>query len=490
MASAARGEAEAAGGDGATSGDAGAAAPTFSGLGVCEELAEACAALKWKTPTPIQHEALPPALAGNDVIGLAETGSGKTGAYAIPILQELLKTADKKSKVGFALVVLPTRELADQVAETFLALGARIGVKVTVLVGGVDMAEQAIALGKQPHIIVGTPGRVLDHLQHTRGFKLSSLRFLVLDEADRLLDMEFEKEINLILEAIPRERRTFLFSATMTTKVEKLQRASLRKGAVRVQVSRRYKTVDTLVQQYMFLPAKFKDCYLAFVLNELAGKSVMVFVASRRDAHRISLMLRHLGFPAIPLHGNLTQQQRRGALNSFKSGQRGVLVATDVASRGLDIPLVDVVVNYDIPQNSKDYVHRVGRTARAGRSGRAISLVTQYDVEFFQRIEKLVFAEDAKKKRMDEFHAEEALVMVLLERVQEAQRLASLELREIEEKRSGKRRTRDADEDAAAAGGGDDGDGEGGDGEKPRARAAGGRGGGGGGRGGKRRRFG
>lgn len=314
----------------------------------------------------------PLSAAGQDVIGLAQTGSGKTGAFALPILQALLD----KPQALFSLVLSPTRELAIQIAEQFEALGTGIGVKCAVLVGGIDMMAQAISLARRPHVVVGTPGRVVDHLTNTKGFSLRSLQHLVLDEADRLLNMDFEQEIDQILKVVPRDRRTQLFSATMTSKVAKLQRACLR-NPVKVEVAAKYTTVDTLRQQYMFVPSKYKDCYLTFLLTELAGCTGMIFTRTCDATRRMALMLRNLGFGAVPIHGQMSQPKRLAALNKFKAGERSLLVATDVASRGLDIPAVDVVINYDVPTNSKDYVHRVGRTARAGRSGRAVTIVTQ-----------------------------------------------------------------------------------------------------------------
>ena len=233
---------------------------TFATLGLSDGLCEACAAMKFKTPLAIQREAIPWALQGRDIIGLAETGSGKTAAFALPVLHKLLE----RPQPVFALVVAPTRELAFQISEQFEALGAIIGVKCAVAVGGVDMVAQAIMLAKRPHIVVGTPGRLVDHLQNTKGFSVRSVRYLILDEADKLLNMDFEKELDIILSAVPRERNTFLFSATMTSKVKKLQRASLT-NPVKVEVSSKYGTVKSLVQQYIFAPAKHKDCYLACV---------------------------------------------------------------------------------------------------------------------------------------------------------------------------------------------------------------------------------
>lgn len=412
----------------------------FEKLGICSQLADAAASLGWKTPSSIQEQAIPHVLQGQDVIGLAQTGSGKTGAFALPILQALLN----KPQALFALVLSPTRELAIQIAEQFEALGAGIGVKCAVLVGGIDMMAQAIALAKRPHVIVGTPGRVVDHLTNTKGFSLKSLQHLVLDEADRLLNMDFEQEIDQILKSIPKERRTQLFSATMTNKVAKLQRACL-KNPVKVEVAAKYSTVETLRQQYMFIPAKYKDCYLAFLLTELAGCTGIIFTRTCDSTRKMALMLRNLGFGAVPIHGQMSQPKRLAALNKFKAGERSLLIATDVASRGLDIPSVDVVINYDVPSNSKDYVHRVGRTARAGRSGRAITLVTQYDVELIQKIETLVGL------KLELYPSEQESVLVLLERVAEAQRIATMQMKEVDSKKKGGKRKGAVDD-------GDDGD--------------------------------
>uniref|UniRef100_A0A9J8B2J6 RNA helicase n=1 Tax=Cyprinus carpio carpio TaxID=630221 RepID=A0A9J8B2J6_CYPCA len=383
---------------------------SFRDLGVTEVLCEACDLLGWKKPTKIQIEAIPVALEGRDVIGLAETGSGKTGAFAIPILQCLLASAQRLH----SLILTPTRELAFQIAEQFDALGSSIGVKTAVVVGGIDMMSQALVLAKKPHVVIATPGRLIDHLENTKGFNLRALKYLVMDEADRILNMDFESE------------------------VQKLQRAALQ-DPVKCTVSSKYATVDKLQQYYIFIPSKYKDCYLVSILNELAGNSFMVFCGTCNNAQRVALLLRNLGITAIPLHGQMSQNKRLGALNKFKSKSRSVLLATDVASRGLDIPHVDCVINFDIPTHSKDYIHRVGRTARAGRSGKSITFVTQYDVELFQRIEALI------GKKLPAFPTQEEEVMMLLERVSEAQRFARIEMKESSEKRKRPK----ADEEAA-----------------------------------------
>uniref|UniRef100_A0A7G3A893 RNA helicase n=1 Tax=Lutzomyia longipalpis TaxID=7200 RepID=A0A7G3A893_LUTLO len=358
---------------------------SWQDLGLNDVLCEACAELKWKSPSKIQREAIPLALQGKDVIGLAETGSGKTAAFALPILQSLMETPQSL----FALILTPTRELADQIGDQFKALGSGIGLKVAVIVGGMDMTAQSLQLAKRPHIVIATPGRLLDHLENTKGFDLDRIKYLVMDEADRILNMDFEVELDKILKEIPRERRTFLFSATMTSKVRKLQRACLR-DPVKVEVSSKYQTVEKLQQYYVFIPTKYKDIYLLHILNDLAGNSFMIFCSTCNNTLRTALMLRELGLAAVPLHGQMSQNKRLAALNKFKAKSRSILIATDVASRGLDIPHVDVVLNFDIPTHSKDYIHRVGRTARAGRSGKAITFVTQYDVELYQRIEHLI----------------------------------------------------------------------------------------------------
>ncbi|PKS06707.1 hypothetical protein jhhlp_006781 [Lomentospora prolificans] len=401
-------------------------AKTFKELGVVDSLCEACESLGYKSPTPIQAKSIPHALQGRDIIGLAETGSGKTAAFALPVLQALLD----KPQPYFCVVLAPTRELAAQIGQSFEALGALISLRCAVIVGGLDMVQQSIALGRKPHVIVATPGRLVDHLEKTKGFSLRTLKYLVLDEADRLLDMDFGPSIDKILKFIPRERRTFLFSATMSSKVEHLQRASL-KDPLRVSVSNnKYQTVATLLQHYVFIPAMHKDTYLVYFVNEFAGRSIIIFTHTVRDAQRLAIMLRSLGFGAIPLHGQLSQSARMGALNKFKDKSRDILVATDVAARGLDIPKVDIVLNYDLPLDSKTYIHRVGRTARAGKSGRAINMVTQYSIEVLVRIEA------ALGKKLEEYPTVKDEVMVFKARVEEADRHAKQELRALDDKKA------------------------------------------------------
>ncbi|KAJ0295634.1 hypothetical protein COL516b_012386 [Colletotrichum fioriniae] len=392
---------------------------SFKELGVVESLCEACESLGYKKPTPIQAQSIPHALANRDIIGLAETGSGKTAAFALPVIQALLE----KPQPFFGLVLAPTRELAAQIGAQFEALGSLINLRCALE----QQVSQAIALGKRPHILVATPGRLVDHLEKTKGFSLRSLKYLVMDEADRLLDMDFGPAITSLLKFLPRERRTFLFSATMSTKIESLSRASLR-DPVRVSISsNKYQTVKGLIQHYCFVPHTQKDTYLIYLGNEFAGKRIIIFARTVAEVQRLSILLRALGFSAIPLHGQLNQTARLGALSRFREGTRQILVATDVAARGLDIPLVDVVINHDLPQDSKTMIHRIGRTARAGKSGIAISLVTQYDLEIYLRIEA------ALGKKLTEYPTQKDEVMVFQSRVEEAQRHARMEMKNLME---------------------------------------------------------
>jgi ATP-dependent RNA helicase DDX47/RRP3 len=247
---------------------------SFKSLGVCEALCEACDRLGWENATRIQEKVLPDALQGRDIIGLAETGSGKTGAFVLPVLQSLLENPVRGA--AYAVILAPTRELAFQIHKVVEGLGQAMGATSLCVTGGVSQIQQSIALGRNPHIIVATPGRLLDHLTNTKGFHLRKLKYLVLDEADRMLSLDFEQELNELLQVIPEDRKTLLFSATMTSKVQKLERACL-KDPIKVEVSTKFQTPKQLLQNYLFIPAKYKDCYLTYLINEFAGQSILVF---------------------------------------------------------------------------------------------------------------------------------------------------------------------------------------------------------------------
>lgn len=283
---------------------------------------------------------------------------------------------------------------------------------------------QKVALAKRPHILIATPGRLQDHLESTKGFHLRTLKYLVLDEADRLLDMDFGPVIEKILKVLPKERRTMMFSATMSSSVARLQRASL-VNPVKVDVGGEgVETVETLKQYYVWGPLARKEVNLMVLIRSLVGKSIIIFTNTVNDTVRLTLMLRAMSIAAIPLHSKLSQSTRLGSLNKFRAGGRDVLVATDVAARGLDIPQVDFVINYGVPMGSKDYIHRVGRTARAGRDGKAITFVCQYDVEFLLRIEAVVGT------KLEEWVIDSAQADGLREKVEDVGREVAREMKD------------------------------------------------------------
>jgi len=308
-----------------------------------------------------------------------------------------------------------------------------MSVRCTLLIGGVEMISQAIALAKKPHVVVATRGHLIDHLKNTKGFSLRQLKYLVLNEADRLLDLSFGPVLDKLLKVLPK-RTIYLFSATMSSKVESLQRASL-SNPIRVSASTNHQTVSTLLQSYTFIPHKYKDNHLVYILNERMGKTAIMFTRTINETQRISILLWTLGFSPIPIHGQLSQTARLGALNEFGDRSRDLLIATDNAARGLDIPSVDLILDYDLPHNSKTYIHRVGRIARAGWNGLAMSLVTQYDVAVWLRIET------ALGRKLNEHKAVENEVAMFAESVSHAQRVAIREMKDLHDKRGNSRAT-------------------------------------------------
>eukprot|EP00917_Polyrhabdina_sp_WS-2016_P025189 GHVP01054271.1.p1 GENE.GHVP01054271.1~~GHVP01054271.1.p1 ORF type:complete len:417 (-),score=72.15 GHVP01054271.1:35-1285(-) len=355
----------------------------FSSLGVCKELCAACSNLGWNHPTLIQEQAIPAGLKKRDLVALASTGSGKTGAFAIPILQHLLKDP----KVMRVLVMTPTRELAIQIRDQFTALGEKIFLKVVALVGGIEMQAQAGAIKNKPHVIVGTPGRIKDHLQNTKNFSLKNVKFVVLDEADRLLADEFDDGVKYILDNVPKERQNYLFSATMTADVTKLEKACLT-DPVKISTDSRRSIPTTLSEEVALVPEKFKLSFLLTLLQRSVGRSsALIFCNMRDSVSEAAQVLDQCSIPCATLTGKMGQEERLDALNSFKSGFPKVLVATDVGSRGLDIPVVDWVINLDVPLKKNEYTHRVGRTARAGKSGKALTIVSQYEAVLFVQLE-------------------------------------------------------------------------------------------------------
>ncbi|KAL0230216.1 hypothetical protein PCE1_003778 [Barthelona sp. PCE] len=365
---------------------------TFSKLPLCPEMLEACEERGWELPTPIQAAAIEPIIEGRDVIGLAETGSGKTAAFALPIIHKLLDV----QQPFFALVLAPTRELAFQICDVFNDLGENIGIRTTCIVGDMDMMNQIKSLSLRPHIIVGTPGRLVDHLDSKTGLTLDSVRFVVLDEADRLLNAEFKVHIDKLINACSNRDQTLLFSATMTPQVERLAEAQLF-NAHKIDINKAA-VVSNLLQTYVLVEATRKMLYLDHLLSQFAGRTIIIFVDTRDACNITQRVLDALDFRAVTINGSMRQNERLAALDKFRNGEKNILVATDVAARGLDED-VDIVMNYDLPQSVDTYTHRVGRTARAGRGGLAINFITQYDIEYFQALEKKVLDRQIKEQR-------------------------------------------------------------------------------------------
>ncbi|CAI0450486.1 unnamed protein product [Linum tenue] len=394
-----------------------AAGTSFSDLGLAEFAIQTCKELGMKRPTPVQVHCIPKILAGRDVLGLAQTGSGKTVAFALPILHRL---AEDPYGVA-ALVITPTRELAFQLAEQFRALGSSLQLRCAVVVGGMDLLTQAQTLIGRPHIVIATPGRVKVLMENNADESVLLWQFLVLDEADRVLDVGFEEELRTIFQCLPKNRQTLLFSATMTSELQTLLELSVNK-AYFYEAYEGFKTVDTLKQQYVFIPNNVKEVYLSYILARMEGFFVYVFEPWSRSCQLLSSLLEELGQKAAAMHSFNSQALRLKALHEFKAEKVPVLIATDVVSRGLDVQTVDLVINYDLPRYPRDYVHRVGRTARAGRGGLAMSFVTQYDVDLVHEIEGVV------GKQFEQFECKEKDVLSGITKVYKAKRVASMKM--------------------------------------------------------------
>ncbi len=354
---------------------------SFHGLGIADPLMESLQKNRFTTPTPIQHQAIPAAIEGKDVIGIAQTGTGKTLAFGVPMMQRLMKFK------GRGLVVLPTRELAIQVEETFQKIGRSFGLRTAVLIGGEPIRKQHMQLNRKPHILVVTPGRLIDHLEN-HSVKLDDVKILVLDEADRMFDMGFAPQLNQILRSLPVERQTMLFSATMPASILAIAARHM-KMPYRVEVAPQGTTVELVEQEVIVVSKMSKMLALENILKENKG-TVLVFSRTKHGAKRLCETLRKSGYTAAEIHSNRSLGQRKEALEGFKKGKYRVLVATDIAARGIDVTGIGVVVNYDLPENAEDYVHRIGRTGRAGLLGKAISFATPEQQSEVRQIERLI----------------------------------------------------------------------------------------------------
>ena len=361
----------------------------FKELGVSADILNVLQSLKLETPTPIQHKSIPVGLAGQDLIGVAQTGTGKTFAFGIPMIERL------RHNRGRGLVLLPTRELALQVDENLRQLGGRLGLKTAALIGGQAIGSQLQSLRKNPHIYIATPGRLIDHLK--RGsVRLDQVKVLVLDEADRMFDMGFAPQIEAILKWVPKERQTMLFSATMPRAILKLAAVHMTMP-IHIEVAPPGTTVERVDQEIYVMRKEDKYNQLEQILHEYKG-SVLVFTRTKHGAKNLARNLERARHEVAEIHSNLSFNQRKESMAGFKSRKYRILIATDIAARGIDVSDIELVVNYDLPDDSEDYVHRIGRTARAGKIGKAISFATPDQGKDIRSIERLINKKITLKK--------------------------------------------------------------------------------------------
>lgn len=355
----------------------------FFGLGIAPKILDILERMKFKVPTAIQLKAIPLALESKDIVGIAQTGTGKTHSFAIPMVQRLVQ------KKGIGLVLAPTRELAIQIDEAFQEIARAFNMRTACLIGGAPMPPQVQALRRDPQVVIATPGRLIDHMSQWN-FLPDSVIMLVLDEADRMLDMGFAPQIEKILRFLPRERQTMLFSATMPKEIMNIA-AKYMKLPLSVEIAPPGTTAELVTQELFIVKKEAKTQLLKKLLGQYHG-TVLLFSRTKHNAKKIVRSIREMGYSASEIHSNRSLAQRRDALEGFKSGKYRVLVATDIASRGIDVTGIELVLNYDLPEDAENYVHRIGRTARAGHKGHAISFATPDQGNDVRDIEKLIKA--------------------------------------------------------------------------------------------------
>src|SRR5437899_696824 len=369
-----------------------APAVRFEDFGLSTDILRALADQGYVHPTPIQAEAIPIVLQGRDVMGAAQTGTGKTAGFSLPIIQLLLAQANTSASPARhpvrALILTPTRELANQVADNVKAYSRHTPLRATVVFGGMDMAPQTAALRTGIEIVIATPGRLLDHVQQ-KTLNLSQVQILVMDEADRMLDMGFLPDLQRIINLLPKQRQNLMFSATFSNEIKKLA-SSFLADPVTIEVARGNSTAENVTQIVYKVGEADKRDAVSYIIRERGLKQVIVFSNSKIGASRLARQVEQEGVNATAIHGDKSQSERMAALDAFKQGQVEVLVATDVAARGLDIAELPCVINFDLPYNAEDYVHRIGRTGRAGASGDAISLFSDKDERLLVDIEKMI----------------------------------------------------------------------------------------------------
>jgi superfamily II DNA/RNA helicase len=378
---------------------------SFAAFGLHPDVLRALAEQGYATPTPIQDQAIPMVLAGRDLMGAAQTGTGKTAGFALPIIQLLLPQASASMSPARhpvrALILTPTRELADQVAASVASYAVHTPLRTTVVFGGVDMAPQTAALRAGVEILIATPGRLLDHVQQ-KTLNLGQTQILVLDEADRMLDMGFLPDLQRIINLLPKQRQNLMFSATFSNEIRKLAQTFMR-DPLSIEVARRNATAENVSQVVYEVASEHKRAAVAHIIRARGLKQVIVFSNTKIGTSRLARELQREGIKADAIHGDKTQKDRMIALEGFKNGAIEVLVATDVAARGLDIVELPCVINYDLPHSPEDYVHRIGRTGRAGASGDAISLMSHEEERYVADIEKLIKTK-IERLTLEDFH--------------------------------------------------------------------------------------
>lgn len=354
----------------------------FHDLGIAKNLLAILTQKGFDVPTPIQHQVIPGALEGKDVVGIAQTGTGKTLAFGIPMIQRLAR------QKGQGLVLAPTRELALQIEESLTQIGRPLGLRSAVIIGGVSQNRQVSALRNNPHIVIATPGRLVD-LMNQGLYKLKFVNIITLDEGDRMLDMGFLPEIKRILSEIPKEHQTMLFSATMPKTISSLA-GTFMKLPLRIEIAPQGTSTENVEQELFVVRKNDKMRLLDSVLQKYKGETTLIFSRTKHGAKRIARDVRSMGHTATEIHSNRSQAQRKIALEGFKKRKFRVMVATDIAARGIDVKDISIVINFDLPDNSEDYVHRIGRTGRAGSLGKAISFVAPSQKADIKKIERLI----------------------------------------------------------------------------------------------------
>ena len=360
----------------------------FSDLGLSSELSRAVAVLGYESPTPIQEKSIPVVLMGRDILGSAQTGTGKTASFTLPMI-DILASGRAKARLPRSLILAPTRELAAQVADSFEKFSVNNKLSMGLLIGGVSFADQNAALSKGVDVLIATPGRLLDHFERGKVL-LSDVKILVIDEADRMLDMGFIPDVEKIVSLLPRMRQTLFFSATLSDDIQKIGSKFVMNPKI-IEVATPASTAETVAQHVVWTDRKSKRQVLRNLLLVEQVKNAVIFCNRKRDISTLVTSLKKHGFTAVALHGDMTQSARLDALQKFKDGYVPLLIASDVAARGLDIAGLSHVFNFDVPMSAEDYVHRIGRTGRAGKSGRAFTIAAgKDDIKYVDAIEKLI----------------------------------------------------------------------------------------------------